>query len=191
MSPKLTALIQEFENFEHKNSLYIKFPDGFQLPDNPQDFLFNFLTNYSIFYNTFDEILEKQNWIYPWTLPGKRRSVNETFDIVKYYYPNYTILQYFFDIYDVIYRIFNSNQTIICHYCNTINRYVFQVNSHNYKTFLKENNLIKPHNNFYSFAWLVTTKNAEFWSEFHDFDIFQELTNGKYSGANSNTNKAT
>lgn len=180
MSTKLDQLIQTFNNFEHKNGLCLKFPDGFKIPDSPREFLYLFLTDYNDKYLTYN----KENLNYPVTSTGRRRSVNETFDIILFYYPDYTVIKYFQDIYSVVYQIFESGGSVCCHFCSTIQRNVFLINSYSYQGFLRDNNLdISNKENFpYLFVWKknVNKPNAYFWNNFNDPEICLELTGGKY-----------
>lgn len=191
MSAKLDNLIQTFNNLEHKTRLYLKFPDKFQIPDNPREFLYLFLTDYNNKYLTYDkEKEEKENWNYPLTQKGLRRSINEVYDILTNYFPNYTVLEYFQDIYSVIHQIFESGGTVLCHYCSTIQRYVFLINGRHYKEFLDEGNLDNTNKNFpYHFVWKRTGGLRfpqqpelwhELWNDFNNPEICLELTGGKY-----------
>lgn len=179
MSAKLDDLIQKFNNFEHKKGLYLKFPKGFKIPDNPREFLYLFLTDYNNKYSTYD----KENLNCPVT-PTGRRSVNETFDIILFYYPDYTVIKYFQDIYSVVYQIFKSGGSVCSHFCSNIQRNVFLINSNYYQGFLKDNDLdISNEENFpYLFVWkkYVNKPNTQFWNDFNDPEICIELTGGKY-----------
>lgn len=111
--PEYQELIREFKKLHHVDGLKLQNFPAEQLPENSaansSEFLFNFLVEYRKKYNTVNESGRVVTTTGRYEKgAGHNRSVNEVFDLISSYYPNYSYENYFRDIYEVFAR-FNKN----------------------------------------------------------------------------------
>lgn len=149
MSQQFKLAVLEFEKFERKKNLRLAFLEKIEfcsnytnkniisefptqeLDDckNPIDWLFLFFTKWNKKYITVDH----RNTVI--THECKRRSINEVYDLILTYFPDYQLKDYFADIYHVAARIWQENKTdekmgLFFHWCCSVRRNVFNFTDH-------------------------------------------------------------
>lgn len=116
-------LVEEFNRTNQGKiceNLKLKDLPGEEIPNNPADFLYLFLTKWNFLYKTVDG--EISNHIV--TRTNKSRSINEIFYLVKSYYPDYDLKSFFADVYEYFYRCNIENKTSYMFNCGDIRRTV-------------------------------------------------------------------
>lgn len=152
------------------------------IPNNPADFLVKFFLEYNVKFNTIlINLTDKLDLKHLVTGQNRRRSVQEVYSLVCHYFPNYSIKQYFTDLYEVIYQIYKQkevNKTILTvHWCNDINGSVFYLTPEHY---MKTRDFY-PFNKFFPILICWNGTSSELWKTFYDENVCFELVGEKYS----------
>lgn len=181
MTDKLKNLLLEFKKLERTaGPIRLRNFTLSKSDDSVQNFLFNFFTNYN-------KVLATEN------LKGliitdtnKRRSINELFDLVKYYFPKVRKTQYFAAIYHAAARIWTeTSYFIFVHWCGNVSRHVIYLckrsenpgyfePTHSY--FVSNKNKFFPIN----FVWTYISYKSDFWKNFYDEEVTLELVGDIY-----------
>lgn len=183
---KLNKVIKEFKKLGFQENLVLcgLKPGRSDLPDNPADFLLKFITEYNHKFMTVES--ETENLV---TGTNRRRSIQETFSILKTYFPKYEIVQYFKDIYEVLYRIWVDKDFDIqgkvlgVSFCSDSKRpnFYFSSNKKNYYTGSYFDLFVKIPNKYFPFPiWWKQEKLERFWNFLFDEEIAFELLGEKY-----------
>lgn len=153
--PNIKILVDEFNKLEHVSGAFLAGMTTASLPKLPVDFIEKFLTELSAAYLTkikepggYEKTLCSANGATGYGHKGRRRSVQEIYDVLKNYYPDsdYGVVDYFRDFLEVIARLHKkgseNNFTNIpqCIFCCTIGRPVvgfFERNSDEYKKYFE------------------------------------------------------
>lgn len=175
--------------------IFIDNVDPGDIPLNSSEFLIKIIIDYNKNNNTV--FLNKNGNKQTHTGCDNSRSISEIFYLIKFYYPNYTLNQYFADIYECIYQI-NINQfgifkskfggfsaALSVLFCPQISLPVFWTNgiiNNDYQKYcINGDYLFKPKSKYFPipFVWKTCNKTI-FWTYFMEEDLIREIVGDKY-----------
>lgn len=128
----LKQIVQEFNNLEHLEGLYLADykSDIYSGKTTITKFIceektpIEFIKEFLLKNNNACVTCKPDNTILTYT--SRHRSLNEVYDVTKTYFPNYTVEQYFQDLLELS-VILHDKRPISIAFCGTIKRYVIHV----------------------------------------------------------------
>jgi len=165
---------------------------------NSADFLFNLMTSYNKKNFTIDEkgaqVTDRGNPNYLGKI-GRNRSINEIFDILISYYPNYQINDYLKDIYELAYKIYTYDGSdkrigvLGLFWCPDIKRSVYYINDRDCRGVLGGYDYDKacrlPVSSIFPMSFISNSvirnfENGCIWKLIHDDEVILYLVGRKY-----------
>lgn len=169
-----------FNELEHIPHLKLNGLPPAEIPDNSADFLFIFLSNWNDKYPTVD--CDNRTV----TALHKKRSAQETFDIIKSYFPKYTLIQYLKDIFTLLLKCNKEKDRIwgfiILSYCCTVHRDIFLplfgctfVSTRNFTLNDKNVDSLMPVPIFAGTNSIYSIKSGYFWKYLNDPELIKYI----------------